>query len=35
MANPVRQQYRSIQKIPETIEFFRLGDFYETLDDAA
>lgn len=30
---PVRRQYLSIKKqFPETIVFFRLGDFYETFD---
>ncbi len=33
---PVRQQYLSIKKqFPETVVFFRLGDFYETFDDDA
>ncbi len=33
---PVRQQYLSIKKqFPETLVFFRLGDFYETFDDDA
>lgn len=36
MTTPVRQQYLSIKKqFPETIVFFRLGDFYETFDDDA
>lgn len=33
---PLRQQYIGIKrKYPETIVFFRLGDFYETFDDDA
>jgi DNA mismatch repair protein MutS len=33
---PIRQQYLDIkQKYPDTILFFRLGDFYETFDDDA
>lgn len=33
---PVRQQYLDIKKqYPNTILFFRLGDFYETFDDDA
>jgi DNA mismatch repair protein MutS len=33
---PVRQQYLRIKKkYPETIVFFRLGDFYETFDEDA
>jgi DNA mismatch repair protein MutS len=33
---PVRQQYLEIKrKYPDTILFFRLGDFYETFDDDA
>ena len=33
---PIRQQYLDIKKqYPETIVFFRLGDFYETFDDDA
>jgi DNA mismatch repair protein MutS len=33
---PVRRQYLQIKKqFPETIVFFRLGDFYETFDDDA
>lgn len=33
---PVRRQYLQIKKqYPETIVFFRLGDFYETFDDDA
>jgi DNA mismatch repair protein MutS len=33
MTTPVWQQYLSIKKqYPETIVFFRLGDFYETFD---
>ena len=33
---PLRQQYLDIKKqYPETIVFFRLGDFYETFDDDA
>ncbi|MEN8173104.1 MAG: DNA mismatch repair protein MutS, partial [Chloroflexota bacterium] len=33
---PVRRQYLSIKsQYPETILFFRLGDFYETFDDDA
>ncbi len=34
--SPVRQQYLDIKaKHPNTIVFFRLGDFYETFDDDA
>ena len=33
---PLRQQYLDIKKeYPDTIVFFRLGDFYETFDDDA
>ncbi|MBI4670061.1 MAG: hypothetical protein HY741_00100 [Chloroflexi bacterium] len=33
---PVRRQYLHIKKqFPETILFFRLGDFYETFDEDA
>lgn len=33
MTTPVRRQYLQIKKqFPETIVFFRLGDFYETFD---
>ena len=33
---PIRQQYLDIKKkYPDTIVFFRLGDFYETFDDDA
>ena len=33
---PIRQQYLHIkQQYPNTIVFFRLGDFYETFDDDA
>ena len=33
---PLRQQYLRIKKkYPDTIVFFRLGDFYETFDDDA
>lgn len=33
---PLRQQYLQIKKqFPDTIVFFRLGDFYETFDDDA
>ena len=33
---PIRQQYLDIkQQYPDTILFFRLGDFYETFDDDA
>src|SRR5512141_2902758 len=33
---PVRQQYLDIKKeFPDTILFFRLGDFYETFDEDA
>lgn len=36
MTTPVRRQYLAIKKqFPETIVFFRLGDFYETFDDDA
>lgn len=35
-ATPVRQQYLEIKKkYPDTIVFFRLGDFYETFDEDA
>ena len=35
-ATPIRQQYLDIkQKYPDTILFFRLGDFYETFDSDA
>jgi DNA mismatch repair protein MutS len=34
--SPVRQQYLDIKaKYPDTIVFFRLGDFYETFDEDA
>ena len=33
---PLRLQYLDIKKqYPDTIVFFRLGDFYETFDDDA
>ncbi len=36
MTTPVRRQYLSIKKqYPDTILFFRLGDFYETFDEDA
>lgn len=36
MSTPVRRQYLSVKKqYPETVVFFRLGDFYETFDDDA
>lgn len=36
MTTPVRRQYLQIKKqFPDTIVFFRLGDFYETFDDDA
>jgi DNA mismatch repair protein MutS len=36
MTTPVRQQYLSVKKqYPDTIVFFRLGDFYETFDEDA
>ena len=36
MTTPVRSQYLRIKKrFPDTIVFFRLGDFYETFDDDA
>src|SRR3990172_8244914 len=36
MSTPVRQQYLAIKRrYPDTIVFFRLGDFYETFDDDA
>lgn len=36
MTTPIRQQYLRIKKqFPDTIVFFRLGDFYETFDDDA
>ena len=32
---PLREQYLRIKKqYPDTIVFFRLGDFYESFDDA-
>ena len=35
-ATPIRQQYLDIKKqYPDTIVFFRLGDFYETFDNDA
>ena len=35
-ATPIRQQYLDIKRdYPNTILFFRLGDFYETFDDDA
>ena len=35
-ATPIRQQYLDIKKqYPDTILFFRLGDFYETFDNDA
>jgi DNA mismatch repair protein MutS len=36
MTTPVRRQYLAIKKqYPDTIVFFRLGDFYETFDEDA
>jgi DNA mismatch repair protein MutS len=36
MSTPVRRQYLAIKKrYPNTIVFFRLGDFYETFDEDA
>lgn len=36
MSTPIRRQYLSIKRqYPDTIVFFRLGDFYETFDDDA
>ncbi len=36
MTTPVRAQYLSIKKqYPDVIVLFRLGDFYETFDEAA
>src|SRR5581483_11458589 len=36
MTTPVRDQYLQIkQQFPDTIVFFRLGDFYETFDEDA
>lgn len=36
MSTPIRQQYLQIKRqYPDTILFFRLGDFYETFDDDA
>ncbi|HBA90545.1 MAG TPA: hypothetical protein DCZ08_01800, partial [Anaerolineaceae bacterium] len=33
---PIRQQYLEIKRqYPDTIVFFRLGDFYETFDEDA
>ncbi len=35
-ATPIRQQYLEIKRqYPDTILFFRLGDFYETFDQDA
>ena len=35
-ATPIRQQYLEIKReYPDTILFFRLGDFYETFDEDA
>jgi len=36
VSTPIRRQYLELkQRYPETILFFRLGDFYETFDDDA
>ena len=36
MSTPIRRQYLELKrKYPDTILFFRLGDFYETFDDDA
>ena len=36
MSTPIRRQYLELkQRYPDTILFFRLGDFYETFDDDA
>lgn len=36
MSTPIRQQYLDLKsRYPDTILFFRLGDFYETFDDDA
>ncbi len=36
MPTPIRRQYLELkQRYPDTILFFRLGDFYETFDDDA
>ncbi len=36
MTTPIRRQYLELkQRYPDTILFFRLGDFYETFDDDA
>jgi len=36
VSTPIRRQYLELkQRFPETILFFRLGDFYETFDDDA
>jgi DNA mismatch repair protein MutS len=36
MTTPLRQQYLQIKKqFPDTIVFFRLGDFYESFDEDA
>jgi DNA mismatch repair protein MutS len=36
MTTPMRKQYLRIKKqFPDTVVFFRLGDFYETFDDDA
>ena len=35
-ATPIRKQYLQIKRqYPDTIVFFRLGDFYETFDQDA
>ncbi len=36
MSTPIRRQYLELkQRYPDTVLFFRLGDFYETFDDDA
>ncbi len=36
MSTPIRRQYLELkQRYPDTLLFFRLGDFYETFDDDA
>ena len=36
MPTPIRRQYLELKdRYPDTILFFRLGDFYETFDDDA
>jgi len=36
VSTPIRKQYLDLKRrYPDTILFFRLGDFYETFDDDA